>query len=864
MNKLLRSIGAIVVIIMLMGMTVRGEEVYEYTLLIYMNGSDLESEYYAATDDFLEMIAGDIPSNIAVIVQTGGTNDWHTDEYGLPTISTRQVQRWRVTDTELELLEDVGAYNMGDSGTLNDFIDYSVGNYSADQYGIIFWNHGAGAVYGFGADEVYDYDTLTLDEIQTAMEDSYEETGTLFDIVGFDACLMGSVEVAHVFEPYAKYLIASEELEPSHGWNYEAVMNHMSTNPDTSPTDFGEAIIKGFINQSEEAWTDDSITLSLIDLSKIPEVIVALDELIQQLDKGLEITEVKEKILKARLKAESYGDGSEESGVPDSDMVDIIDYATLLKEMYPIEASRVIQAVEEAVISSINSITKPKATGLSIYIPSKDKETMVIAKAALEKIDMSDMYSDYIDKLSDIITTGGASIDYDTSTTIIDESNIDEIDTMLEDYNIDGDDEYYYFKIDEADLSAVSEIYTIMGYVDTDEAITYLAKDIVDDEAILEDGTIIGETIDYWVQINGIDVAMYYESHDQSGVLKYYIPIVLNGEDADLIVLFSETYPKGKILGARKLDTDHENVYNRSLIKLKPEDMIEFVYEYDPYDILEDSYGESGWSISEAIVVGLGLEFLWQPMISGEYAYRFEVVDIYGDIYTSDWIIYDYYDSAPEGEIVDDIIWDNLEGNEGEMTTETYIWIGENVSLPSEWAIPYVDIAYENGLTTPSTMVDFNTNITREEFCELVVNMYETIIGKNIAISNPNIFSDTANIEIVKAYQLGIVTGYEDGTFRPTEEINREQLITMFYRAITELDGSIGRYYYPETDFDDKADISLWASEATRFMISLELINGVGDNKLAPKDKATIEQSLKLVYVVYDFYEAYSTYNNGK
>ncbi len=278
MKNSLKAIFIGLMIFMLMGIQSTAEETYDYTLLIYMNGSDLETDYYAGSDDFLEMIKGDIPDNVAVIVQTGGTRDWHTNEYGLPMVSATQNQRWRVTDTEMVLLENSGKSNMGSAQTLTDFIDYGVTNYESDQYSLIMWNHGAGAIYGFGgADELFNYDSMTLDEMQTAFENSYAKHPITFDLVGFDACLMGSVEVGHVLAPYSRYLLASEELEPGHGWDYTSLMNQLSLDANSDPVSFGSAIIDGFVEHAKDNYTNNAITLSLIDLDKVDEVVTALE-----------------------------------------------------------------------------------------------------------------------------------------------------------------------------------------------------------------------------------------------------------------------------------------------------------------------------------------------------------------------------------------------------------------------------------------------------------------------------------------------------------------------------------------------------------------------------------------------------------
>jgi len=738
---------------------------------------------------------------------------------------------------------------MGASDTLEKFLDYGLSNFDSDQYGLVMWNHGAGAIYGFGADEKFDYDTLSLEELQTAMEASYRTNGVVYDFVGFDACLMASVETAHVLAPYALYMVGSEELEPGHGWYYTPMMDYLgsATNPD--PVVVGERIIRGLEEQSTSYGTSDAITASLIDLSKIDAVKAALEDLLTRVKAGLADPTVSDNLLKARLEAESFGEGNDASDIPDSDMVDIIDYAISINEYYPHQAEQVVLAVQQAVVLNINSDLTADAYGLSIYLPARDRETMTIAAQYIRAIDFSEVHATLIEDINGIMNRSNQAIEYESVVVEADEAL-----SILQENSIEGNDQFFYFQVEAADLSAINQIATIMGRVDGDNDIQYLASDIVADDNILDDGVIIGETLAYWVEINGVTVAMYYENQSTSNVKNYYVPIKLNDEDADLIVLFSKTYPDGKILGARKLNNDNENVYNRSLIKLEPEDRIDFIYEYDIYSILDDTYSYDGWYSIDSIYVGEGLSLSWIPLGSGEYTYAFEIMDIYGNVYQTDWITYEVTIEEIAGNDIQDF-GTTYDGTDYQSDADQYYaWLSDGTDLPSEWAIPYVGTAYNNGLTTQKTLQNFTDNITREEFCELVVNLYEKTIGKSIAIISPVVFDDTTNIAIAKAYEIGIVSGYGDGRFGPSDEITREQLMTMFYRLLTKLDAKYAIEVHPPLSFVDSSFVSVWAIEGAKSLVAYELINGVGDNRLAPQQQATIEQSLKLVNGVYEFY----------
>jgi len=123
---------------------------------------------------------------------------------------------------------------------------------------LILWDHGDGAVGGFGYDEFYTSETLTIDGVQSALK----ESGVKFDFVGYDACLMGMIEVAYTMYDYVDYFIASEDYEPAYGWEYEGWLNALSEDTSISTEELGEIIIKDYV---KECGRQDGI-LSLFDL----------------------------------------------------------------------------------------------------------------------------------------------------------------------------------------------------------------------------------------------------------------------------------------------------------------------------------------------------------------------------------------------------------------------------------------------------------------------------------------------------------------------------------------------------------------------------------------------------------------------
>lgn len=159
----------------------------------------------------------------------------------------------------------------------------------------------------------------------------------------------------------------------------------------------------------------------------------------------------------------------------------------------------------------------------------------------------------------------------------------------------------------------------------------------------------------------------------------------------------------------------------------------------------------------------------------------------------------------------------------------------------SAWAKPELDEADKNGLIPDSLKgADMTKPITREEFAELAVKLYEKTTGKIAEESSHNPFIDTKNPEILKALNLGITTGTSATTFTPKERINREQVASMLSRAI--------RIMVPGADFStagaptftDQKNISSWALEHVKYMSKLEIIKGT-DGKFMPKAVTTAE-----------------------
>ena len=189
------------------GKTTAGRDDGVWTIFVYMCGSDLESYNAAASMDLIEMMNSSLGRNARFIVETGGATDWYSN------VSRNRIERYEITRKGGYRVDSLKQSNMGDSGTLADFINWGLKNYSSEHMGLVFWDHGSGSINGACFDEIYSYDSLDLMEIKDGLKRSIGKAGGKFDFIGFDACLMATIETAAVLQGYADYMVASEETE---------------------------------------------------------------------------------------------------------------------------------------------------------------------------------------------------------------------------------------------------------------------------------------------------------------------------------------------------------------------------------------------------------------------------------------------------------------------------------------------------------------------------------------------------------------------------------------------------------------------------------------------------------------------------
>ena len=124
----------------------------------------------------------------------------------------------------------------------------------------------------------------------------------------------------------------------------------------------------------------------------------------------------------------------------------------------------------------------------------------------------------------------------------------------------------------------------------------------------------------------------------------------------------------------------------------------------------------------------------------------------------------------------------------------------------------------------------------------------------NYAMTFEDVPSEQWYTEAIRwATSTGIVTGYSDTAFGPNDNVSREQLAAILYRyAQSKGEGFKGEWMFL-LDYPDAADVSDWADEAMHWMVMNQIINGMGDGTLNPKEDATRAQVATMLMRYHNF-----------
>ena len=620
-------------------------EAADSTIMVYMNGSDLEGDYGAATADLWEMMdalkemgqEGKSPS-LHVVVEAGGSTRWELDEMdGVP------YARFSLTEDGISSMESMEIRNMGDADTLTDFINYGVQSYPADHYGLILWNHGGGPVGGYGSDSHFDGDGLSLEEIREALDHSVM-ADSAFDFVAFDACLMGSVEIAGCLDGYADYVIASPELEPQHGYDYR----WMTALGDSLPPDmeWGEAVGRSMVEAYDAYYASGTapVAMSLLDMKEYP----AFHEVFHQYVDGIP----------EKLREELYGElgrdrmkmlafGSRQAG-GSPELVDVLEFLNACQRVYPDEnAFQTLKDRMRRLVTEQRAKGYPvNPSGLTIYLPSgsnpylsEDLETYDTTGFCSAYRRLTDGYAAYLARESGVEWGNiRAHKDGTVEISIAPEDVSDVTGAYLAVFCPAGDDENYYLLCTDSDVD------------------------------IGVDGTLRAAPEDSYMGMKG-QVLCLIETMNLDAYTEYMAPVLYNGELCTMRIGFDEEHEDGQILSVTPAGQTSEAA--KQIYELKEGDRVTPLYLVESMeDVGEESGGETrddtrddtGDSLSDTSNASaqipedryytdsyyMGTEFYIEepddmlletvPASGDGYLYGFMLMDVRQNIYYTDFI----------------------------------------------------------------------------------------------------------------------------------------------------------------------------------------------------------------------------------
>ena len=324
----------------------------------------------SASLDIDEMTAETWSDNIQIVIQTGGATRWSNQM-----INPNRTQRFLYKSGQFSRVADLQLQPSSEPQTLADFLTFCKDEYPADHNILVLWNHGGGP-FGYGNDSIYN-NQFTLADIRQALDSVYDPDSAdkAFDIIGFDACLMSTLEVTHALDGFADYYALSEENEPGDGWDYTPWLRAMTDDPTMSPAAVAREIADSYTDsymvknvnlQKAGVPYSFNVTFSVIDAAKARELYAAYSDLAKaQLKDAVTDISVLSEIGRCGIRSTRYStDYSDVFGT-----VDLGGYVDYMGDYYPDECSRVKKLISESVLYSRQNGGLSDSQGIAVYLP---------------------------------------------------------------------------------------------------------------------------------------------------------------------------------------------------------------------------------------------------------------------------------------------------------------------------------------------------------------------------------------------------------------------------------------------------------------------------------------------------------------
>ena len=677
--------------------TIRGNRKDEVTILVYMCGTDLESQNGMGTSDLKEMTQATLGSKVSLIVYTGGCRRWRNN-----VISSSVNQIYQIQDGKLYCLEkDLGTASMTKPETLTGFIRYGAEHFPANRMCLILWDHGGGSVTGYGYDEKYaSGGAMSLAGIRTALKNA----GQKFDFIGFDACLMATVENGLMLSEYADYLIASEETEPGVGWYYTNWLTSLGKNTSMPTVEIGKQIVDDFIDVCARQCRGQGTTLSVTDLAELQATVPSeLNSFGRETTSLIQNQEYKT-IATARSRTREFAQSTR------IDQIDLVHFASNLGTA---QGKSLAKAIRGAVKYNRSGGSISNAYGLSIFFPYKAANKLPKMVSTYQAIGMDEEYTRCIQEFASLELSGqavaGTSLQHYSSQSVgmgsllesllgggygssgssgfggygsgaygtgtpVSGSDMtdllgglfggsyggsssggytDDLFSIFSGRSITAEQVAEYLTENSFDAQALVwsdgritlpkeqwnqvESLCISAFVDDGEGYIDLGMDTT---FTLDGDSLVADFDGTWISVDRQPMAYYYLTTEEEGdayAITGYSPALLNGERVRLMILFDNEHPDGVIAGAEPVYHDGEtDAQAKNLIQIGAGDQIQFLCDYYDY---QGNYQDT-YLLGDPLTLGEKVEIANSPVGNRPVKITYCFTDYYQQRYWTPSLVY--------------------------------------------------------------------------------------------------------------------------------------------------------------------------------------------------------------------------------
>ncbi len=344
----------------------------EWTILVYMDAdNNLED---VGIEDFLEMASVGSTVDVNVVVQLDRISGF-VRSYGDWITAKRYYVTQGMTPDNTSALMDLGEVNMADPATLTAFVNWGIGNYPANYYFLVLWDHGDGWQGVVVDDDPVPGDRLTAGDLNSAMASIVATNGRRIDLLGNDACRM-TLEILYEVADYVDFLVGSEKDEPLEGWPYDTFLSALTASPSMEPAEVAATLVDKYV-ESYELTSPYSVALSAVNAAGLRPMVTDLNAFLDEV--AVEEPYFAREVVEARDATEHYEIGGGPGGL-DHDLYHFVENVIDRIPSRRLErlADTFFTSFQGAIVherhwdnpTPINQVHAANAHGISLWFPT--------------------------------------------------------------------------------------------------------------------------------------------------------------------------------------------------------------------------------------------------------------------------------------------------------------------------------------------------------------------------------------------------------------------------------------------------------------------------------------------------------------